>query len=54
MNDAPAMSRFRNDDPGADMSAQSMDYRHVPLMDLEEDKMNESAVPMMVQQNLVI
>jgi hypothetical protein len=56
MNDATAQSRFRNDDPGSDMSSsQSMDYRHVPLMDLEEDRMvDNSAVPIHVQQNLVI
>jgi hypothetical protein len=54
MNDASSLSRFRNDDPGTDLSTQSMDYRHVPLMDLEEDKMGETGVPIMVQQNLVI
>jgi hypothetical protein len=54
MNDASPMSRFRNDDPGAEVSTQSMDYRHVPLMDIEDENTGGSSVPMVTQQNLVI
>lgn len=54
MNDASSISRFRNDDPGAEISAQSMDYRHVPLMDVEDGTPSESAIPMMAHQNMAI
>jgi len=33
LNDASPASRFRNDDPTAEFSQDSMDYRHVPLVD---------------------
>lgn len=37
MNDAPPASRFRNDDPAAtEFSQESLDYRHVPLMDVDD------------------
>jgi hypothetical protein len=37
-SDAPAAARFRNDDPAAGgMLETSMDYRHVPLIDDEEN-----------------
>lgn len=33
------ISRFRSDDPGGQtVSEESFDYRHVPLMDTEEDQ----------------
>lgn len=35
LNDASNTSRFRNDDPSASGESQNMDYRHVPLMDVE-------------------
>ena len=39
MNDAPPASRFRNDDPTAtEFSQESLDYRHVPLMDDDDGK----------------
>jgi len=39
MSDAPPASRFRNDDPAAtEFSQESLDYRHVPLMDDDDDK----------------
>lgn len=37
-NDASPASRFRNDDPGAPtISEDSLDYRHIPLMDAGDD-----------------
>lgn len=39
MNDAPPASRFRNDDPAdTEFSQESLDYRHVPLLDVDDDK----------------
>jgi hypothetical protein len=49
MNDASPASRFRNDDP----DNQTMDYRHVPLVDDDEHKFDQSLVSS-VQQNLVV
>lgn len=44
MNDATPASRFRNDDPGA-ISQDSIDYRHVPLVDNnDDDRPNTSVV----------
>jgi hypothetical protein len=51
-SDSPVGSRFRNDDPGAD-SSQSMDYRHVPLMDVDDNRLDESFAPL-ASQNLVV
>ena len=44
-------SRFRNDDPTAD--SQSMDYRHVPLVDEEENRLDQSIVSP-AQQNMIL
>lgn len=52
-NDAASnASRFRNDDPSGD-AGQSMDYRHVPLVDVDDNRLDESLAPTM-QQNLVV
>jgi len=54
MNDASPGSRFRNDDPGAPtVSEESLDYRHVPLMDADENGFGKSIVPQ-DQQNPVV
>jgi hypothetical protein len=45
MSETPAGARFRNDDAGDAGHAQSMDYRHIPLMD-DEDTM----APLAIQQ----
>mmetsp|Transcript_18629 Transcript_18629/g.34717 ORF Transcript_18629/g.34717 Transcript_18629/m.34717 type:complete len:344 (-) Transcript_18629:322-1353(-) len=52
-SDASPASRFRNDDPSAEGPTNSMDYRHVPLMDMDDNKLDESLAPM-AQQNLVV
>ena len=44
LNDATPASRFRNDDPAA-ISQDSIDYRHVPLVDNnDDDRPNTSVV----------
>ena len=52
MRDSPPASRFRNDDPGVDRG-QTMDYRHVPLMDDDDHKIDETVAPF-ARQNLVV
>ncbi|KAG7349228.1 hypothetical protein IV203_011825 [Nitzschia inconspicua] len=49
---ASPASRFRNDDPTADMG-QSMDYRHVPLVDADDNRLDENLAPL-AQQNLIV
>ena len=54
MNDASPASRFRNDDPCAPtISEESMDYRHIPLVDADESRLDESLAPQ-GQQNSVV
>jgi hypothetical protein len=50
---ASMASRFRNDDPSGEDAGQSMDYRHVPLMDVDDGRLDESVAPI-TQQNLVV
>lgn len=45
MSDAEASSRFRNDDTAVSASGPSMDYRHVPLMDEEEQMAPLNTLP---------
>lgn len=49
---ASPASRFRNDDPTGE-TEQSMDYRHVPLVDADEHRLDESLAPQ-AQQNLIV
>jgi hypothetical protein len=50
---ASIASRFRNDDPTGGDAGHTMDYRHVPLMDVDDNKLDESLAPI-TQQNLVV
>jgi hypothetical protein len=52
-NDASPASRFRNDDAGAHETGQSMDYRHVPLVDQDDNRLDESLAPA-TQENLMV
>ena len=52
-NDASAAARFRNDDPAAEEGGQVMDYRHVPLVDQDDNRLDESLAPT-TQQNLMV
>jgi hypothetical protein len=50
---ASMASRFRSDNPTVADSGHSMDYRHVPLMDVDDNRLDESIAPT-TQQNIVV
>jgi hypothetical protein len=54
VSDASSLgARFRNDDPTGGDGGHSMDYRHVPLVDADDNRLDESLAPQ-AQQNLMV